>query len=93
MSTRMKSGIAVVVMIALFVALLVLAVSSQGAVSCEVCVTFRGNQSCRTALGANREEAIRTAHDNACGGIAFGMTDSISCTKTPADSITCDDTP
>src|SRR2546430_6701526 len=56
---------------------------------CEVCMEFRGGTACRTALGSTREEAIRTAADNACAQLTSGMTDSMSCTQTPPKSINC----
>ena len=48
----------------------------------EVCMTFNGQTSCRTAAGATQETALRTAIDNACAGIASGVTDSIACSNT-----------
>ncbi len=54
----------------------------------EVCVEYQGRKACRTAAGATREQAERTAHDNACALIASGMTDSIACQNTPASSVT-----
>ena len=57
---------------------------------CEVCVTYRGRSQCREAYGKTREEAIRTATDNACGHLASGMTSTIECSKTAADKVTCE---
>lgn len=48
----------------------------------EVCMTFNGRTSCRTAAGATQETALRTAIDNACAEIASGVTDSIACSNT-----------
>lgn len=45
----------------------------------EVCVTFRGAQKCKTARAKTREEAIRTASENACAEISSGMTDTMAC--------------
>ena len=57
--------------------------------SCEVCMEFRGSTACKTASADTREEAIRTAMDNACAQLASGMTDSIACTQAPPKSISC----
>lgn len=57
--------------------------------SCEVCMVFEGRESCRTARGPSREEAIRTAQDNACARIANGRTESIRCGRTQPASISC----
>jgi hypothetical protein len=56
---------------------------------CEVCVTYRGATMCRSAEGATREEAARTAAENACAFLASGMTESIQCQNTPPDSERC----
>ncbi len=57
--------------------------------TCEVCIEFGGQTKCRTAAGATREEAQRTATDNACSFLASGMTDSIACSSTPPKSVQC----
>ena len=49
----------------------------------EVCMDFHGLMNCKTAAGATREFALRTATTNACAGIASGVTDSIACESTP----------
>ena len=74
-----------------FVAYIVLSSLSLRKVSCEVCVDFQGRSACRTANGPTREEAINTAHDNACATIAQGRTQSILCGGSQAASITCSD--
>ena len=48
----------------------------------EVCMSFNGNSSCRTALGKNRDETLQTAISNACADIAGGVTDSLACERT-----------
>lgn len=90
----MKSPMAKVVVIAaalglLTVAVIVLAVSTAYRENCEVCITFRGRSQCRGAYGQTREEAIRTATDNACAFLAAGMTASVECQNTPPDRVVC----
>ncbi len=53
----------------------------------EVCMEYRGQTACRTAAGPTREEAIRTAADNACALLASGMTDSMQCGRTQPKSV------
>ena len=53
----------------------------------EVCVEFQGRKSCRTAAGPTKQQALRTATENACGIIASGMTDSMACSQTPPVSV------
>lgn len=45
----------------------------------EVCMEFRGAQSCRTASGATQDFALKTAKANACALIASGVTDTLAC--------------
>lgn len=85
-----KITILAAVLIAASVGLLAVSVLKQAKVSCEVCITFRGSTKCRTARGPTREEAVRTATDNACAFLAAGMTDSIACSNTPPSLATCD---
>lgn len=48
----------------------------------EICMTFNGHSSCRTAVGKNQEETLQTAISNACADIAGGVTDTIACERT-----------
>jgi len=86
-----KIAVLTAVVGAAMIAVLILAMMQQAEVTCEVCVTYHGATQCRTAVGAERSEAIRTATDNACSFLASGMADSISCSNTPPDVATCDD--
>ena len=67
--------------------------SSMGTskLSCEVCVELEGREACRTARGSTREEAIQTAHDNACAQITNGRTESILCGGIEPKTVTCSD--
>ena len=93
----MKSPVAKVGLVFGFFAVATLAliifqiVTKQQAVSCEVCITFRGRQDCREAAGPNRKEAVQAATTNACALISAGMADSISCSNTQPDSLRCSD--
>jgi hypothetical protein len=70
--------------------LLIRAASGALGVSCEVCVTYRGRTACREALGPDREQATRTALDNACAFLASGMTEVVECTtRTAPEGVTC----
>ncbi|GIU74481.1 MAG: hypothetical protein KatS3mg004_1568 [Bryobacteraceae bacterium] len=53
----------------------------------EVCMEFGGRTACRTASGPTREEAVRTAADNACGLLASGMTESMRCSHSQPKSV------
>ena len=58
---------------------------------CEVCIVYKGQDACRKADGSTVEEARRTATDMACAGMAFGMTESLSCQRTEPKSVSCDE--
>jgi hypothetical protein len=57
--------------------------------SCEVCMEFGGSTACRSASADTREEAIRTATDNACAQLVSGMTGTMACTQSVPKSIRC----
>jgi hypothetical protein len=81
----------VLVGIVLFLALMALLAYSTlklGGTRVEVCMAFNGQQSCRTASGSSREQATRTAIQNACGEIASGVTDSLACERSEPVKVT-----
>ena len=53
----------------------------------EVCMEFMGRRNCRIAAGPTREQALRTASENACATISSGMTESTACGQTPPASV------
>ena len=84
-----KAAIVGGVLAAMTLALIVYGMLKSFNEECEVCVTFEGRSACRTAAGRDRDEAVRTATDNACGLLTSGMTNSIRCGNTPPDRVTC----
>src|SRR5688572_23303622 len=58
-------------------------------VTCEVCIQFGGRTECRSARGADAEEAQRTATGVACTFLASGMTDSIACGNMVPTKLAC----
>jgi hypothetical protein len=87
LSKRVKIVLALA--FAAFVGYILYSPSREGKVTCEVCMEFKGQKSCRSASGPGRDEATRTARDNACAGIAFGREDSIRCGNTEPASVRC----
>jgi hypothetical protein len=84
-----KVGIWIVVAFAaVFGAIMYTSTRNLSAHRVEVCMEFNGRQACRTASAATREQARRTATDNACAHVASGMSDSIACTNTPPVKVT-----
>ncbi len=92
MQAHLRSGtILIVIGCALFVAYVIYSSLRLAKVRCEVCVEFRGQSACRTASGSSREEAIRTATENACAQLVSGMTDSMDCSQVPPQSVSCEE--
>jgi len=89
MGNLSKIGLIVVGAIALFGYLTYITMSST-AVSCEVCVEFRGATECRRATGKDRQEAELAAASTACGLISGGVTDGIACRNTTPKSVSCE---
>ena len=84
-----RTTAAFVIFGALVLALILFSTLSLGGYSCEVCMEFQGRSKCRSAKGSTREEARKTAVDNACAFLASGVTDGIACTNTPPKSARC----
>ena len=76
-----------ILFVAIVVGFVVYSTVNTGRIRCEVCITFRGRQSCRTASARTRELALRTATENACALISSGVTDSNQCNHTDPDSV------
>jgi len=81
--------ISAVVGFALLLGYIIYSSMTLAQVRCEVCIEFHGKRECRSASGANAEEAQRSATDLACVFLASGMTDSIACSNTRPASLAC----
>ena len=91
MTTSIKRAAIVLGVLALAtIGMIVLGVRQSLESSCEVCVTFQGRTDCRTAVGANEQEATTTAVQNACALISAGMTQTVQCQNRPPDSVVCE---
>jgi hypothetical protein len=53
----------------------------------EVCMSYGGRQSCRKASAATKENALRSATDNACAQISSGVTATMVCTTSQPVSV------
>lgn len=86
----MKRGtIITLVAIVAFGALLLFNTLSAQKVECSVCVEFNGVRNCATASHESEEEAKSTAQSTACGVLANGMDETISCGRIPPVSAQC----
>ena len=82
-----NKGFLIVVGALLFLGLLVYLTLGQKQHRVEVCVEYNGRRNCRTASAPTVEAATRTATDNACATIASGMTETMTCGRTPPLSV------
>lgn len=76
MKTPVVAGIALAIAV---LAALIYTSFGNSRVRCEVCVSYEGHKACRKASAANREQALRSATDNACAQIASGVTATMVC--------------
>jgi hypothetical protein len=74
-----RNRIAAVVVLAPVIGFVVYSSFQVSTVECEVCMQFDGRSTCRSASAARRDEALRSATDNACALLTSGMTNSIRC--------------
>jgi len=58
-------------------------------VECEVCITFAGQEACRTVAGKTKEDSLRGAVTNACAQVASGVTDTLRCERTEPSKAVC----
>jgi hypothetical protein len=78
-----------VVIVAVILGVLVYSSMNLAKYRVEVCMEFHGQAACKTAAGASKEFAQRTATTNACAALgASGVTDSIACENTAPAKVT-----
>lgn len=82
-----KTGFLIAAFIAGLFALVVYSSMGLTAYRVEVCMAYDGRTACRSASGADKETALRTASDNACAQISSGMTDSMACGRSTPTSV------
>ena len=61
----------------------------MGQVTCEVCLEFQGRAQCRSASGTTKENAVRTAHDNACAFLVGSKTEGFLCGQVAPAKVAC----
>ncbi len=82
------------VLIAIGFAMVVVYRSFQAAgYRCEVCITFNGQQVCRTVEGPTEAEARSAVVNNACAVLAAGVTETLACERTVPDRLRCEPLP
>lgn len=72
-----------------FAALLLYNTLSSQKVTCEVCVSFKGQRNCATASHSSESEAAQSAQTTACGPITTGMNETIACGRVEPEVRSC----
>jgi hypothetical protein len=85
-----KKRLVVVAIVLGVVGLLVYQLIGEAGVQCRVCVTFKGQRKCGTAVGPGAAEAKREAQNTACSQMTQGVTESFACPNVEPDEVTCE---
>lgn len=56
---------------------------------CDICVQYKGEESCQKVKGMAKDDTIMTGISTACGAVASGMTESIECQALPPTKLQC----
>jgi hypothetical protein len=64
-------------------------ISTGNKYECNICIRYKGTDSCQTMVGAEKHEIISQGISTACGGAARGMTESIECQATQPTKVEC----
>ena len=86
---RHTSAIAAVVFLVPVIGIVVYSSLHVAEYECDVCITFDGQQVCRTVTGKTETEGIHTGTNNACANLTSGMTNSMRCERTQPDKAVC----
>jgi hypothetical protein len=85
-----KATLLSVLFLLLVGALIAYSLTGVDQVSCEVCITYNGEQQCRTGKGRTQEDAVRTATESCCAVLPTStMADRVKCSQTPPSSLAC----
>lgn len=75
----------------LVVALVLYSLRGVTQVTCEVCITYKGQQECRTGQGRTRDEAVDKAAEACCAVMpTSGMAERIQCADSEPTSVSCE---
>jgi hypothetical protein len=83
-----KPVVAGIIFVLIVLGVIVYSSFNLAKVRLEVCIDFNGKTNCKTASAVNAEFAQQTAVSNACGEIAFGVTETVACEHTPPTRVT-----
>ena len=81
--------LALIVAVVVFAVAIVMGSMRTVQAECELCVTYRGQTTCRRGSGSDEAEARQAAQKAACALMASGMNGSIACGNTPPTNVQC----
>ncbi len=85
----MKKGTLITIGFLIFIGYITTLIFTGNKYECEVCVNYKGADSCQTVRGSERNDTLQQGVSTACGAVARGMTESIECQGTPPTKMTC----
>lgn len=88
-ASRRRSALLLAAGLILFMGFIVYRSLHVASYRCSVCMSFHGNDACRTVEGATEHDALMGATNNACADIAQGVTDGIACGRTQPTKVDC----
>lgn len=56
---------------------------------CSLCIEFKGDRKCLSALGPTDEQALEEAHRSLCAVMTSGVTDVVACQRLPREGVAC----
>ncbi len=83
-----KPVLAGILIVLVIVGIMAYSMMNLSANRVEVCIEFNGQTRCKIARGVDKDTALRTATENACGEIASGVTDTMNCLRSTPKSVT-----
>ena len=87
--SRRRNGWLLAAAFLLFVAFVIYRSFHVAGFRCAVCITFQGQQACRSVDGPTEHEALTSAVNNTCAQLTSGVTDSMACERTSPTKADC----
>ena len=85
-----RAGLAGLLLFGVLAAVLVYDSAQLSEHSCEVCVSYKGRNKCRTVEASTVAEARQGAVMNACTFVSAGIRESMACQRSRPVSESCD---
>ena len=83
----MKIGLIIAVFVVAFLAIVAYSTFNGPRYRAQVCMSYKGRQTCRTVSAKSEAGALRSGAENACADITSGVTDIMQCGQTEPRSV------